>query len=415
MQDSVKEEIARIYKSNSGRVLASLLRILGDLDHAEEALQEAFQAAVEKWPAEGIPDNPTAWLISTGKFKAIDALRRIKRGRELLAENFSENEVLHSADYFEKNIIKDDQLRLIFLCCHPALPLEARIALCLRDICGMSTEQIARAYLISADAIKKRISRAKKLFREKKIPYDIPSLVDMNQRLNAVLHVIYLIYNEGYAASSGNVHLRRELSDEAIYLCRQLVEMVSSSESQGLLALLLLQEARRTSRVDSTGDLIPLQKQDRSLWDKGLIREGLQLIQQALFTGRAGPYTLQAAIASVHATAASFEETPWDLIVDYYDMLLMLTPSAVVQLNRAIAVGMLQGAQAALNLLDELQGREQLKSYHLLYAARADFLKRLGKIDEAVTAYKKAISLVSQQAQKRFLEQQLEEINREKR
>ena len=411
MQDIIKREIAKIYKSESGRVLASLVRILGDFDLAEDALQEAFNVALEKWPKEGIPKNPYSWLISTGKFKAIDSIRRLGRGRELLLENFSlNNEVYHEPQGWEKNLVEDDQLRLIFFCCHPSLPLDSRIALSLRDVCGMTTEEVARAYLVSFETIKKRISRAKALFREKKIPYEIPSKSEITNRMDAVLHVIYLIFNEGYSASSGEDHIRKELTDEAIYLCRKLVDLISTPESLGLLALLLLQESRRQSRVTKYGDLIPLENQDRSLWDQNLIREGMRLIHQAIMSGRLGPYTLQAAIASVHAVADSVQNTQWDLIIEYYDMLLSTNPSPVVELNRAIAVGMQEGPKAGLSIINNLLKEGKLDSYHLIYSAQADFLKRLSLKDEAIKAYKRAIELARQEPELRYLKNQLSEI-----
>ncbi len=411
MQDFIKKEIARIYKSESGRVLASLVRILGDFDLAEEALHEAFGIALEKWPQEGIPKNPYFWLISAGKFIAIDSLRRLKRGRELVSENFPiNNEVYHEPDDWEKNVVEDDQLRLIFFCCHPSLPLDSRIALSLRDVCGMTTEEIARAYLVSFETIKKRISRAKALFREKKILYEIPSKSEITHRMDAVLHVIYLIFNEGYSASSGDDYIRKELTDEAIFLCRKLVDLISTPESLGLLALLLLHESRRESRVTKTGDLNPLENQSRSLWDQNLIREGMLLINQALMSGRLGPYTLQAAIASVHAVADSVQNTQWDLIIGYYDMLLSINPSPVVELNRAIAIGMNEGPKAGLSIINNLLKENKLDSYHLIYSAQADFSKRLGLKDDAIKAYKRAIELVRQESERRYLENQLSEI-----
>ena len=411
MQDVVKNEITKIYKSESGRVLATLVRILGDFDLAEEALHEAFVVALEKWPKEGIPKNPYSWLISAGKFKAIDSIRRLQRGRELISEKFYlNNEVYAEPQVLEKNIVEDDQLRLIFYCCHPLLPLDSRIALSLRDVCGMTTEEIALAYLVSFETIKKRISRAKALFREKKIPYEIPSRTEITNRMDAVLHVIYLIFNEGYSASSGESRIRKELSDEAIFLCRKLVELISTPESLGLLALLLLQESRRESRVTENGDIIPLEKQDRSLWNQDLIHEGMQLINQAVMSGRLGPYTLQAAIASVHAVANSVQNTQWDLIVGYYDMLLSINPSPVVELNRAVAVGMQDGPEAGLSIINNLLKVGKLNSYHLIYSVQADFSKKLGLMDEAIKAYKKAIELARQEAECRYLENQLAEI-----
>ncbi len=413
MRDNIKSEIAKVYKYESGRVLASLVRILGDYDLAEEALQEAFNVALEKWPDEGIPQSPYSWLISTGKFKAIDSIRRKKRGRELLSENYYLNgEGYSEPKVWEKHVVEDDQLRLIFFCCHPALPLDSRIALCLRDFCGMTTKEIANAYLVSFEAIKKRISRAKILFREKNISYEFPSRSELTNRLNAVLHVIYLIFNEGYSASSGEDRIRKELTDEAIYLCRRLVDLMATPESLGLLALLLLQESRRESRVTKDGDLIPLEYQDRSLWNQDLISEGMQLIHQAIMSGRLGPYTLQAAIASVHAVADSVENTQWDLIIDYYDMLLTINPSSVVELNRAIAVGIQQGPKAGLSIIQNILEVDDLDSYHLIYSAQAHFLKRLGLEDEAIKAYKKAIKLTRQNPERRYLQQQLSEFQK---
>jgi len=324
MLDPIQLAIGKIYKAESGRVLAGLIRILGDLDLAEEALQDAFSVAMEKWPIEGIPKNPYSWLISTGKFKAIDDIRKIGREKELIAGIvFLDEEGLNAGSIEqvdgEKHLVEDDLLRLIFFCCHPLLPLDSRIALSLREVCGMTRLEIARAYLVPFETIKKRISRAKALIKEKKIPYGIPSKAELNQRIDAVLCVIYLVFNEGYSASSGEDYIRKELTEEAIFLSRKLVELVSTPESLGLLALLILQESRRESRVTKTGDIIPLEDQDRSLWDQHLIREGVQLIQTAVMSGRLGPYTLQAAIASVHALADSVQNTQWELIVGYYD------------------------------------------------------------------------------------------------
>lgn len=392
--------------------MASLVRILGDYDQAEEALQEAFNIALEKWPKEGIPENHCSWLISAGKFRAIDSIRRARRGKELAAEHLSlEKKGSTGLQVFEKHVVEDDQLRLIFYCCHSALPLDSRIALCLRDFCGMTTEEIARAYLASPEAIKKRISRAKALFRETNLPYEIPSRAELPNRLNAVLHVIYLIFNEGYSASSGEELLRKELTDEAIYLSRKLVDLIPVSESLGLLALLLLQESRRKARIKKNGDLIPLEQQDRSLWDQGLVREGMELIQQAVMSGKLGPYTLQAAIASVHAVAGSVQNTQWDLIIHYYDLLLDINPSPVVKLNQAIAVGMHKGPEAGLNLINDLIKESKLDSYHLLWSAQADFLKKLGRKDEAINAYKRAVELVRQEPERRYLEKQQTEIS----
>ena len=410
MPKSIKSEIAKIYKSESGQVLASLVRILGDYDLAEEALQVAFKIALEKWPQEGMPKNPTPWLISTGKFKAIDWIRRKKRGNELLGQEHLFSKKYNQPQVFEKHLIEDDQLRLIFYCCHPGLPLDSRIALCLRDFCGMTTKEIGQAYLVSNEAIKKRISRAKALFREKDIPYQIPARSELSKRLNAVLHVIYLIFNEGYSASSGEKRIRKELMDDAIYLSRTLVELIPTPESLGLLALFLLQESRRESRTTENGEIIPLEHQDRSLWNQHLIREALQLIQKAIMSGKMGPYTLQAAIASVHAVADSVETTQWDLIVDYYDMLLSINPSPVIELNRAIAIGMKEGPKTGLIIINELLKENNLVSYHLIYSAKADFSKKLGLRDEAIQAYELAIKFTNQEPEQKYLQQQLSEM-----
>lgn len=415
MLEAINFEIGKIYKAESGRVLASLIRILGDLELAEEALQDAFSIAMEKWPLEGIPKNPYAWLVSTGKFKAIDAIRRLGRGNELISEKLMLDEDgfdPRGTDQFviEKNLIEDDQLRLIFYCCHPQLPMDSRIALSLREVCGMSTLEISRAYLVSQETIKKRISRAKLQIKQKNIAYEIPSTLEVDQRLDAVLRVIYLIFNEGYSASAGQHHLRQELTAESVYLSRQLVDLIPSPESLGLLALLLIQESRRDARVATNGDLIPLEAQNREKWDHALIQEGLLLIQYAVMSGRLGPYTLQAAIASVHAVADSVQNTQWDLIIGYYDMLLSINPSPVVELNRGIAVGMQQGPQAGLAIIKDLMKHDMLSSYHIIYAVQADFCKKLGLRDEAIKSYRRAIELVRQEPEERYLIKQLSDI-----
>jgi len=411
MLDTQQLEIGKIYKKESGRVLAGLIRILGDLDLAEEAMQDAFSVAMEKWPVEGIPENPYAWLISTGKFKTVDAMRRAGRGRELITQKLSaaEEPVIEQFEW-EKHLVEDDQLRLIFYCCHPLLPLDSRIALSLREVCGMSTLEIARAYLVPFETMKKRISRAKAQIKEKQIPFEIPSKVKLNERVGAVLQVIYLIFNEGYSASSGEHHIRKELTEKAIFLGRKLVDLISTSESMGLLALLLLQESRRESRVAENGDLIPLEDQNRSQWNQNLIQEGVQLIQIALMSGRLGPYTLQAAIASVHALADSVENTKWDLIISYYDLLLHVHPSPIVELNRAIAIGMHEGPKAGLTIIEQLLTNEKLRSYHIIYAARADLSKKSGLIEKAIESYQKAIELVRQEPEARYLKKQLSKI-----
>lgn len=408
-------------------MLATLLRLFeGDLDLAEEALHEAFAIALEQWPVHGVPGNPYAWLVSAGKFRAIDAVRRNQRGRELLLENFgtSVSETPSAAGGItpgsyasfqqapspEKHLIEDDQLRLVFYCCHPALPLDARIALALREVCGMRTEEIARAYLISVEAIKKRISRAKATIKEQRIAYEIPTSAELGPRMSAVLHVVYLIYNEGYCASAGETHLREELCEEGLYLARQLVELVPTSESLGLLALLLLQESRRAARTNDEGDIVALADQDRGLWNGELIRAGVELLyESAAFCGRPGPYSLQAAIAAVHARAESVEATAWNAIVEYYDLLLEIQKGPVIEMNRAIAFGMHAGPEAGLAILERLDGdgAGALADYHLLHAARAEFLKRLGRVPEAVQAYEQALALVRQEPEARYLRRQL--------
>lgn len=412
MFDQIQRQLGRIYKNESARALASLVRILGDLDLAEEALQEAFAIALEKWPLDGIPQNPCSWLISTARHKAIDHIRRASRGRELFAENLApETEALTQAEDWEKHLVDDDQLRLIFYCCHPLLPLDARIALSLREVCGMATGEIARAYLVPSETMKKRLSRAKALIKDKGIPFEIPSSAELKTRMDAVMHVIYLIFNEGYSATSGEAHIRKELTSEAIFLGRKLLDLLPTSESMGLLALLLLHESRRQARLTQEGDLIPLEQQDRALWDQVLIREGASLIEGAVRSGRLGPYALQAAIASVYALADSLQETQWDLIIDYYDMLLSIHPSPIVELNRAIAVGMHEGPRAGLMLIEGLLETEKLSHYHIAYAAQADFLKQLGLNDEAIKAYQRAIELVRQDPEERYLKKQLAEIS----
>jgi RNA polymerase sigma-70 factor (ECF subfamily) len=345
----VTADIERIFRSESRRVLATLIRLLGDFDRAEEAMQEAFRVAVEKWPVTGIPRNPAAWLISTGRFKGIDSFRRDELGSELFGQHFEHRASL--ADDLEDGIaecVDDDQHRLIFACCHPVLPLDARIALSLREVCGLTTEEIAEAYLVSADTIKKRISRVKAAIREKRIPDEIPTRGELKHRLSSVLHVAYLVYNAGYAASTGSNHTRSELTSEGLFLCRLIAQLVPDTESFGLLALVLFHEARVATRVNKSGVPVPLEDQDRSRWDRTLIREGLELLQQAMLLGRIGVFTVQAAIASVHAQAESLETTNWSVILSYYDALLERTKSPVVEMNRAIALAMRDGPLAGL-------------------------------------------------------------------
>ncbi len=402
MKISVASEIERIYKADSHRVLATLMRILGDLDQAEEALQEAFSAALRQWPTEGLPQNPFAWLISAGKFKAIDAARRSAKEREILTQQTQAQKVYEPRETY---LVEDDRLRLIFYCCHPQVPVDSRIALALRDVCGLSTEDIARLYLVPGETIKKRISRAKAQIKELDIPYEIPAASDLAERLASVLQVIYLIFTEGYAP------LRPELTAEAIFLGRHLVGLLPTPQSLGLMALLLIQESRNDARISRTGEIIPLEKQDRSLWKRDLIDEGLQLLHRAVLSGRLGSYGIQAAIASVHAAADSVESTEWNLIVDYYDMLLSIQPSPVIELHKAIAVGMHEGPEAGLLQIEKLAAAESLKSYHFLFAAKAEFYKKLGRTAEAILAYRSALALVRHEPERRYLESCLAAIS----
>ena len=415
MPASIADRIAEIYAAESPRVLATLIRLLGDIDQAEEALHEAlheaFRVALTVWPKEGIPRNPRAWLVSTGKFKGIDAIRRQERGTELILQKAREGERAYAVpDEWDGDVVKDDQLRLIFTCCHPALPIDARIALSLRVVCGLATDEIARSFLVSDETMEKRISRAKATIREKRIPYEVPSHSELAQRLDAVLHVVYLVYNEGYAATSGPEHLRRDLAAQAIALSRLIADLLPEPEGSGLLALLLLHESRSAARTDPRGDLVPLEEQDRSLWDRELIAEGNELVRKSVMSGRLGSYVIQAAIATVHAAADFVESTNWDLIVGYYDLLAKLQDSPFVALNRAIAVGMRDGAEEGLAIVNGLLGTGAMSGYHRAHAARADLARRAGSLDEARESYGGAIELVRQEPERRYLEGRLAQI-----
>ena len=406
----VRERIDALYRSDSRRVLATLIRLLGDFDAAEEALQDAFAAALDSWPGQGVPENPRAWLISAGRFKAIDRLRRQARFHAALAGAAERLETSTPPVSDVDESLEDDRLRLIFTCCHPALSADARIALTLREVCGLGTEQIARAFLIPAPALAQRIVRAKGKIRDAHIPYQVPSRDDLPGRLAVVLHVLYLVFNEGYSASSGDQVVRHDLSAEAIRLGRLLVELLPEPEAIGLLALMLLHDARRLARTSDQGELILLDDQDRSLWNREQIEQGLALVEQALASRRIGPYTLQAAIAAVHAEALTAAATDWRQIVGLYDVLLRLEASPVVELNRAAAVAMQEGPEMGLTLIDAILGRGELRDYHLAHSARADLCRRLGRTEEAIAAYERALRLSMQAPERRFLQRRLAEL-----
>ncbi|SFW13475.1 RNA polymerase, sigma subunit, ECF family [Pseudomonas sp. NFACC19-2] len=402
----VTELIERLYREESRRVLATLIRLLGDFDLAEEALHEAFRSAVEQWPQGGVPENPRAWLVSAGRFKAIDNLRRQRRFQPL----DEQVELPDESDAEGGELLEDDRLRLIFTCCHPALASDAQVALTLREVCDLTTEEIARAFLSSPATLAQRIVRAKAKIRDARIPYEVPGRSELPERLEAVLRVVYLVFNEGYFASSGDSLTRSQLSDEAIRLGRLLLELLPEPEVQGLLALMLLHESRRAARSGVDGEVILLEAQDRSLWSRELIAEGEALVLQALHSRRFGPYSLQAAIAAVHAEAASLEETDWAQIVGLYDELLRLNPSPVIELNRAVALAMRDGEQAGLAEIDRLLAAGELEGYHLAHAARADLLRRLGRREQAVAAYRQALALAQQGPDRQFLQSRLDEL-----
>lgn len=408
-RNTISQKVAEIYQTESRRILATLIRLLGDFDLAEEALQNAFVAAIDTWPRDGIPMNPRAWLVSVGRFRAVDVLRRRARSDASLVElaRRLELEVLPEE---EAASVEDDRLKLIFVCCHPALPPDAQVALTLREVCGLTTEEVSRAFLTTPSTVAQRIVRAKAKIRDAKIPYEVPSRADLPGRLETALHVIYLIFNEGYSASSGEAVTRSDLTREAIRLGRLLSELLPEPEVIGLLSLMLLQESRRAARTSPSGELILLENQDRSLWNREQITEGVTLVERALSSRRFGPYTLQAAIAAVHSEASTAPTTDWPQIVALYSVLARAEPSPVVELNRAVAVAMRDGPEAGLALIDAILARGELVDYHLAHSARADLCRRLGKTEEALSSYEKALALTQQEPERRFLENRLREL-----
>jgi RNA polymerase sigma-70 factor (ECF subfamily) len=409
--DRIQEILDALYRSESRRILATLIRLLGDFDLAEDALHDAFKAALEQWPEEGVPANPRAWLVSTGRFKGIDRLRRSARFDTPLG-SLAERQVAAANDAEEREAesVGDDRLRLIFICCHPALTPDARVALTLREVCGLTTEEIARAFLTTSSTLAQRIVRAKARIRDDRIPYQVPAPAELPDRLDTVLQVIYLVFNEGYSASAGESLTRPDLSGEAIRLGRLLMELLPEPEVTGLLALMLLHESRRPARTSPDGDLILLDQQDRSLWNGQLIEEGRALVERALRSRRLGPYTLQAAIAGLHAESPDADTTDWAQIAALYSLLSRIDPSPVVELNRAVAVAMRDGPAAGLELVDAILTRGDLNDYHFAHSARADLYRRLGKIADARASYQQALSLARQDPERRFLERRLSEL-----
>jgi RNA polymerase sigma-70 factor (ECF subfamily) len=407
----VRAAAEAIYRAESRRVFATLVRLLGDFDLAEEALHDAFRAALEQWPRDGVPANPRAWLVSAGRFKAIDGIRRRTRfdSMEDVAEQV--DAVIDETPPSDSEAIEDDRLRLIFTCCHPTLAADAQVALTLREVCGLTTEEIAQAFLSAAPTLAQRIVRAKAKIRDARIPYQVPEPDKRAERLDSVLRVVYLVFNEGYSASSGQSLTRVDLSGEAIRLGRLIVELLPEPEAMGLLALMLLQESRRAARTSPGGELVLLSDQDRSLWNRDQIAEGSALVTRSLASQRFGPYTLQASIAAVHADAMSADATDWDEIAGLYDVLLRIEPTPVVELNRAVAIAMRDGPAEGLGLIEALLARGDLKDYHLAHAARADLCRRLGRTAQARASYKRALALARQSPERRFLERRLAELN----
>lgn len=411
--NQVREVVDAIYRAESRQVLATLIRLLGDFDAAEEALHDAFAAAVEQWARDGVPANPRAWLVSTGRFKAIDGMRRRARYDESLTElaNQLESTTSIEAEQQVDDHVKDDRLRLIFTCCHPALSPEAQVAMTLREVCGLTTDEIAHAFLMKPATVAQRIVRAKAKIRDARIPYEVPSEKELPDRLDAVLRVVYLVFNEGYSASVGGSLTRHDFSGEAIRLGRLLTQLLPEPEAIGLLALMLLHDSRREARTSPTGDLILLEDQDRSLWNKDQIAEGTSLVERALSSSPVGPFAIQAAIGAVHAQAPNAAATDWTQIVALYDALLRAEPSPVVELNRAVAVAMRDGPSAGLALIDALLARGDLENYHLAYAAHADLCRRLGRTAGARASYERALTLTQQEPERRFLARRLSELS----
>ncbi|MDQ3071198.1 MAG: RNA polymerase sigma factor [Acidobacteriota bacterium] len=409
--DRAHETVNAVYIEESRRVLATLIRLLGDFDAAEEAMHDAFRAALEQWPRDGVPANPRAWLVSAGRFKAIDAMRRGKRFDQLDESGAAANlGVEDAAAWADPESLEDDRLRLIFTCCHPVLPADAQVALTLREVCGLTTEEIAQAFLTPAPTLAQRIVRAKSKIRDARIPYQVPSPAELPDRLGTVLRVVYLVFNEGYAASSGAFLTRHDLSAEAIRLGRLLVDLLPEPEARGLLALMLLHESRRDARTSASGEVILLDDQDRSLWNRAQIEEGTRLVEQALSSGLAGPYVIQAAISAVHAGAARASDTDWNEIVGLYDVLYAADRSPVIELNRAVAVAMRDGPASGLALIDAILERGELRDYRLAHAARAELCRRLGRVSEARASFQRALALTQQAPERRFIERRLAEL-----
>jgi RNA polymerase sigma-70 factor, ECF subfamily len=406
--ERVRAAVDAVYRTDSRRVLATLIRLLGDFDLAEEAMHDAFTAAVDQWERDGIPDNPRAWLVQAGRFRAIDRIRRRSRFDQSLVE-IAKHMDEETAE-IDPEAVQDDRLRLVFTCCHPALPPDAQVALTLREVCDLTTEEIAAAFLTGPSTVAQRIVRAKSKIRDAGIPYEVPSLSELPDRLDTVLRVVYLVFNEGYSASSGGALMRHDLSGEALRLCRLIAELLPEPEVVGLLALMLLHESRRAARTSADGEVILLDDQDRSLWNREQIAEGQRLVEAALRSRRFGPYTIQAAIAAVHSEAATFAATDWAQIVGLYDVLLRVTPSAVVELNRAAAVAMRDGPAAGLTLIEAILERGDLADYHPAHSAHAELCRRIGRNAEARASYERALALIRQEPARRLIERRLREL-----